>query len=65
MNKVTERLVLIVGKTYPVRAELKALGGTWDAGARGWRVPEARVDAARALIAHGPSRSPRYAHLQT
>jgi hypothetical protein len=60
MNRVTERLVLIIGRTYPVRAELKALGGTWDAGAKGWRVPEAKVDMARDLIAHGPARRPRY-----
>ena len=59
INKVTERLVLIIGKTYPVRAALKALGGTWDAGAKGWRVPEAQVDAARDLVAHGASRRPR------
>jgi len=58
-NKVTEKLVLITGKTYPVRAELKALGGAWDAGAKGWRVPEARADAARDLVAHGASRRPR------
>lgn len=43
--------VLITGATYPVRDQLKALGGRWDALARGWRVPAARAAEARALVA--------------
>lgn len=51
MSTATESAVLITGNTYPVREQLKALGGQWDAGAKGWRVPAARVTEARALVA--------------
>lgn len=27
------------GNTYPIRDKIKALGGTWDAAAKAWRVP--------------------------
>jgi len=50
--------VLITGDTYPHREALKAMGGRWDALARGWRVPAARAAEARALVpAVAPSRS--------
>ena len=51
-----EGYVLIRGNTYPVRRELRALGAIWDPGAYGWQVPEAKVDAARALIPPWPQR---------
>ena len=41
--------ILIKGNTYPVRDQLRAMGGTWDATARGWRIPADRADEARAL----------------
>lgn len=42
--------VLITGNTYPVKDALRALGGTWDAAAKGWRVPADKADAARKLL---------------
>lgn len=42
--------VLITGNTYPVKDQLKALGGRWDGQAKGWRVPAGRADEARALV---------------
>lgn len=45
-----EGWVLVTGNTYPVRAELKALGGVWDAAARGWKVRKEQEEAARALV---------------
>lgn len=45
---------LITGNTYPVRAELRALGGEWDKGAQGWRVPADKAAAARELVARAP-----------
>lgn len=45
-----EESVLIVGKTYPVRDKLRALGGKWDPQAKGWRVPAASARAAQALV---------------
>lgn len=43
--------VLITGNTYPVKDALKALGGRWDATAKGWRVPQAQAKEAQALVA--------------
>ena len=53
---------LITGNTYPVRAEMRALGGTWEARLQGWAVPTANAEKARAIVAGaGPAeaRAPR------
>ena len=42
--------VLITGNTYPVKDQLRALGGRWDPGTKGWRVPAAKAAEARALV---------------
>jgi len=44
-------LVLITGNTFPVKEHLKALGGRWNAASKGWMVPEARAEEARAIVA--------------
>jgi len=44
-------MTLITGNTYAHRAELRAMGGEWDASAKGWRVPEDKADNARDLVA--------------
>lgn len=41
---------LITGNTYPVKDQLKALGGKWDPKAKGWLVPDDKADAARKLV---------------
>lgn len=41
---------LIAGNTYPVKDQIKALGGRWDRQAQGWHVPSDRADEARALV---------------
>lgn len=46
--------VLITGNTYPVKDQIKALGGRWDAVAKGWRVPAAKAAHAQALVSHAP-----------
>lgn len=43
-------MALITGNTYPVKDQLRALGGRWDARRRGWEVPEDRATEARALV---------------
>jgi hypothetical protein len=49
---------LITGNTYPVRAQIKSLGGRWNEAAQGWDVPTAHAEAARALVtAAGPAHS--------
>lgn len=46
--------VLVVGNTYPVKDQLRALGGRWDADKRGWMVPAERAGEARLLVAGAP-----------
>jgi hypothetical protein len=42
--------VLITGNTYPVKDQIKALGGKWDPDAKGWRVSADKEEAAKALV---------------
>jgi hypothetical protein len=44
-------LVPVIGNTFPVRAQLKALGARWDPRERVWRVPPQHADEARAVVA--------------
>jgi hypothetical protein len=46
-------VILITGDTYPHRAQLRAMGGEWDAGQKGWLLPEDQAGAARVLVAQG------------
>jgi hypothetical protein len=47
---------LITGNTYPVKEQIKALGGRWNKACQGWDVPADQAAAARALVAGaGPS----------
>lgn len=43
-------LVLITGNTYPVKDQIKDLGGRWDATAKGWRVPSDKAPQAQLLV---------------
>jgi hypothetical protein len=58
MMATQQQTVLITGNTYPVRSQLKLLGGRWDAEARGWRVPQAKADEARRIVASGADQQP-------
>ncbi len=42
---------MIRGNTYPVRVELKMLGGTWNPDARAWSVPDEKAETAKLLVA--------------
>ena len=46
-------MTAITGNTFPVRVELRNLGGTWDAGKKAWMVPDEKADLARALLPTG------------
>jgi hypothetical protein len=46
--------VEITGNTYPVKDEIKKLGGKWDGLKKAWIVPVAVADQARALVAAAP-----------
>ena len=54
-----ETMQLITGNTYPVRQEIKALGGKWNPPRQGWEVPDDNAEQARALVAGSPSSPPR------
>lgn len=43
-------MAVITGNTYPVREQLKALGGKWVPTVKGWQVPDAVADEARRLV---------------
>jgi len=43
-------MVAISGNTYPVRGQLKALGGRWNADQRAWMVPDNQAEKARSLL---------------
>lgn len=51
--------VAITGNTYPVKEQLKALGGHWNAERKAWMVPEAKVEEARRIVANVPKKSAR------
>lgn len=43
--------IYLVGNTYPVKAEIKALGGHWDGDRKAWWVGTAKASEAEALVA--------------
>lgn len=45
---------LVIGNTYPVKDKLRELGGTWDPRAKGWRVPNNKLEEAQVLVAGAP-----------
>jgi hypothetical protein len=44
----------IHGNTYTVKAELKALGGQWNAASKSWLVPDDKAAAARQIVDQAP-----------
>lgn len=46
MNKIVE----LVGNTYPVREKLKTLGARWNAAKKCWTIVSDKADAARAIV---------------
>ncbi len=51
--------MIITGNTYPVREQLKALGGRWNANARGWDVPADKAEQARKIVGSTPAKAVR------
>lgn len=64
------KTVLITGNTFPVKEQLKALGGKWNKDAKGWEVPAEKEAEAKALVTNAPvqpkqkSNRPRYSKCQ-
>lgn len=56
---MTTTVVAISGNTYPVKDQLRALGGRWNPDAKAWMVPAGKADEARALVSGAPAKAPR------
>lgn len=54
---MSEQMKLVCGNTYPVKEQIKQLGGRWDAANKGWRVPSNNYDKAVALVFEAPKSS--------
>ena len=50
--------IVITGNTYPVKEQLKALGGRWDADRKAWMVPADQATEAQALVDAAPKSAP-------
>lgn len=46
--------MLITGNTYPVKDQLRALGGKWKPAEKAWDVPTDKAAEAQALVAGAP-----------
>ena len=49
----------VTGNTYPVKDQIKALGGKWDADKKAWLVPDGKFDQAMALVSGAPKSAPK------
>ena len=54
-DRSLETLVAITGDTYPLRAQLKAMGAVWDSAGRVWKIAPERAPQAQALVEHQPA----------
>lgn len=52
-------MVAIEGNTYPVREQIRALGGRWDGASKVWMVPAGKATEARKLVAGAGARKER------
>ncbi|MFO0448677.1 MAG: DUF5710 domain-containing protein [Pseudomonadota bacterium] len=56
-----ENMVRIYGNTYPVKDQIKALGGRWSAAEKAWFVPAHQQLIAMALVERGCTADEFYA----
>lgn len=52
----TKTTIAITGDTYPVKSQLRALGGTWNHAKQAWMVPAERAEEARRIVREQPVR---------
>jgi hypothetical protein len=50
-------MIAVTGNTFPVKDQIKALGGRWNADLKAWMVPDAKAAEAQKLIAGAPKDS--------
>ncbi len=47
-------MTAVSGNTFPVKDQIKALGGRWNPDQKAWMVPDAKAAEAQALVAGAP-----------
>lgn len=52
-------MIAISGNTYPVKDQLRKLGGKWDPNQKAWLVPDDKADIAREIVAKAPATEKR------
>ena len=57
--------ILITGNTFPVKEQIKALGGKWNRRSRGWQVPAENADEARDLVENASINDERDSRVDT
>jgi len=57
--------VPVVGNTYPVKDQLRAMGGTWNAEMKAWMVPADKAQEAGDLVAAAGPKCSSYRSAQT
>lgn len=55
VNGASKASVTISGNTFPVKDQLRAMGGKWDPVFKTWSVPHDRAEEARRLVASAAS----------
>lgn len=51
--------VLITGNTYPVKDQLREMGGKWRPAEKAWEVPADKAAEAQSLVNSAPKSTPR------
>jgi hypothetical protein len=54
----------ISGNTYPVKDQIRALGGKWNSALKVWSVPDDKEAEALALVGNSPSRGQERSYKQ-
>jgi hypothetical protein len=54
----TTTMVAIKGNTFPVKDQLRALGGRWNPEDKAWMVPADKAEAAQKLVGGAKSTKP-------
>ena len=51
-------MTAITGNTYPVKDQLRGLGGRWNADQKAWMVPDDKAEEAREIVSAAGPKAP-------
>jgi len=58
-NRRRDAGLLVTGNTYPIKEEIKSLGGFWDGNNKGWLMPDPKTaDRIRAILYENNDQEP-------